>query len=119
MKEEVVEEMSESQDPESQSSLEEEVKAGEWTRLNEFGAFQRRSRQGKIIATYQAISNRLNQLVSLYYELVRNNPQKSVRLLREIKKLRSLQEYLLKCLIWEEEGDFESHPVPEELMNIL
>lgn len=104
---------------EQNSTLEEEIKAGEWQRLKEFAAYNRRSRQGKIIATYQAISNRLNQLVALYYELVRNYPDKSVRLLAEIKKLRVLQEFLLNCLIWERQGKFEENDIPPELEGLI
>lgn len=103
----------ESETPES--SLDEEIKAGEWQRLKDFPKYQRRSRQGKIIATYQAISNRLNQLVALYYELCRNHPEKAVRLLKEIKRLRFLQNFLLECIIWEERVEFEEKEIPLEL----
>lgn len=99
----------------SQSTLDDEIRAGEWQRLKEFATYRRRSRQGKIIATYQAISNRLNQLVQLYYELVRASPQKSLRLLKEIKRLRFLQSFLLECIIWEEMGELEDQEIPLEL----
>ena len=99
--------------------LDREIQAGEWQRLNEFPSYKRRSRQGKIIATYQAISNRLNQIVQLYYQLVRDNPEKALRLLSEIKKLRSLQSFLLDCLIWEEKGELADHKVPQELEDLI
>lgn len=98
-----------------QTTLDEEIRAGEWQRLKEFAAYRKRSRQGKIIATYQAISNRLNQLVALYYELVRNSPDKALRLLKEIKRLRFLQSFLLECIIWEKEGQLEDQEMPLEL----
>lgn len=101
------------------TSLDSEIKAGEWQRLYEFPSYQKRSRQGKIIATYKAISNRLNQLIDLYYELVRNSPDKAVRLLKEIKRLRYLQSFLLDCLIWEERGELKDHPIPPELADLL
>lgn len=101
------------------STLDQEITAGEWQRLTEFETYRRRSRQGKIIATYQAISNRLNQVVALYYQLVRNNPQKAIRLLIEIKKLRFLQSFLLDCLIWEEQGVLEDQKMPPELEGMI
>lgn len=104
---------------EVKTTLEEEIKAGEWQRLKEFPTYGKRSRQGKIIATYQALSNRLNQLISLYYEFVRNHPDKAVRMLKEIRRLRYLQEYLLNCLIWIEQGEFDEHEMPEELEEMI
>jgi len=106
-------------DSNSESNLQEEIQAGEWQRLNEFSSYNRRSRQGKIIATYQAVSNRLNQIVALYYEIVRNYPDKATRMLAEIKKLRSLQEFLLNCLIWEKQGTFDEQAIPDELEGLL
>lgn len=121
MREEVQKESEEpfSQDDKAASTLEEEIQAGEWQRLNEFPSFKRRSRQGRIVATYQAISNRLNQLVVLYYQFVRNHPEKAIRLLREIKRLRFLQEFLLNCLIWEEQGELEDREIPHELSELI
>src|ERR1700694_2164972 len=83
---------------ESQSALDVEVRAGEWQNLRKFKAFKHRSRQGKIIATYQAVSNRLNQLVGMYYKLVGKDPQQGEKMLRELRKLRMYQEILLNCL---------------------
>ena len=99
----------------SVSRLEEEIKAGEWKNLKRFEAYRQRSRQGKIIATHQALSNRIKQLELLFYQMVRENPKKSVKLLGEIKKLRFLLDYLLHALIWEERGEIEEHDIPEEL----
>ena len=106
-------------DQESDARLDQEIKAGEWTRLREFATYRKRSRQGKIIATHQAISNRLAELEKLFYELVRNHPQRATRLLKEIKRLRYLKEYLLQALIWEEQGELEDHDSPEEFDEII
>ena len=106
-------------DEKSDSDLDAEIKAGEWQRLREFKVYRKRSRQGKIIATHQAISNRLAQLERLFYELVRNNPQKATKLLKEIKRLRLLKEYLLQALIWEEQGEFNDHDTPGELEDLV
>lgn len=103
----------------SDADLEVEIQAGEWQRLSEFDAYRKRSRQGKIIATYQAVANRLSQLVTLYLTLVRSNPQKAIKLLKELKKLRFLQSYLLDCLVWEEQGEFSKHELPQELEGLL
>ena len=69
---------------EKELDLDIEVKAGEWQNLRKFNAFKRRSRQGKIIAMYQAVSNRLNQLVVLYYRFVSIEPQKAAKMLEEL-----------------------------------
>ena len=52
-----------------------EIQAGEWQRLKESKTYRKRTRQGKIIATHQALSNRLKQLETLFYQLVSNHPQ--------------------------------------------
>jgi len=109
----------ENQEEVSDSDLNREIQAGEWMRLREFKTYRKRSRQGKIIATHQAISNRLAQLEKLFYQLVRDHPQKATKLLKEIKRLRQLKEYLLQALIWEEQGVFEDHQEPEELEELL
>lgn len=103
----------------SDNKLDQEIKAGEWQRLVEFRTYRQRTRQGKIIATHQALSNRLKQLETLFYQLVANHPQKATKLLKEIKRLRFLQEYLLQSLIWEEQGQFEYHETPDELEGII
>lgn len=103
----------------TESELQQEIDAGEWMRLREFVVYRRRSRQGKIIATLQALTNRIAQLEKLFYQLVRNKPEQSTRMLSEIKRLRVLKEYLLQCLIWEEQGDFDESSVPYELEGML
>lgn len=110
------EEKSDSSESQKQESrLQEEILAGEWMRLNEFDVYRRRSRQGKIIATIQALENRIAQLERHFYQLVAKYPQKATNLLAEIKKLRYFKEYLLQCLIWEERGELDDHDIPFEL----
>jgi hypothetical protein len=104
---------------EKELDLDIEIRAGEWQNLKKFHAFQQRSRQGKIIATYQAVSNRLNQLVGMYYRLVSNNPAKGAKLLDELKRLRLIQEILLNCLTWEPQGKLEKSMVPEEVWDMI
>lgn len=104
---------------EKQQDLDVEIKAGEWQNLKRFKTYQNRSRQGKIIATYQAVSNRLNQLVALYYKFAAGNPAKASKLLEELRRLRFLQEILLNCLIWEQEDQLEDKEVPEEVWNLI
>jgi hypothetical protein len=96
---------------EKQSDLDVELKAGEWKNLSRFKTYRNRSRQGKIIATHQAVSNRLNQLEELYYKLVRGNPSKGEKMLSEIKKLRLTQDILLQCIAWT--GDAKSERASE------
>lgn len=103
----------------SESGLQEEIQAGEWKRLGEFETYRKRSRQGKILATLQALTNRIVQLEKMFYELVRNHPSRAVKLLDEIKRLRFLKEYLLQSLIWEEQGEFDAHKIPLELEDLL
>ena len=76
---------------EKQSDLDIEIKAGEWMKLRTIPAFRKRSRQGKIIAMHEAVSNRLKQLERLYYPLVQNHPEKALQLLEELKRLRLMQ----------------------------
>lgn len=99
------------------SSLEREIAAGEWKRLKEFTSYRKRTRQGKILAMYQAISNRLAQLSMVFMQLVRNNPQGAQKLLEQIKKLRRMQDFLSECLIWEKKG--EEILLPEELSEAI
>lgn len=103
----------------SEFQLQQEISAGEWMRLNEFDVYRKRSRQGKIIATIQAIENRIAQLERHFYQLVAKYPQKATKLLAEIKKLRYFKEYLLQCLIWEEGGELEDHEIPFELSEVI
>lgn len=96
-----------------------EIKAGEWQSLRRFRIYKHRSRQGKIIATYQAVSNRLNQLVGMYYKLVGKNPRQGQKMLAELKKLRMYQDILLQCLVWEPKGLLTEEMVPEEVWEMI
>lgn len=104
---------------EKQLDLDAEIAAGEWTNLKNFKTYQQRSRQGKIIAMHKAVSNRLQQLDKLYYPLVLKYPQKALKLLQELKQLRTMQEYLLQCLVWEEKNELTSDLVPAELWELI
>jgi len=103
----------------TESTLEGELKAGEWQRLSEFEKDKKRSRQVKRIAMIEAISNRITQLEKLFYQLVANHRQKAVALLAEMKRLRFLKEYLLQALIWEEQRELEAHDIPRELEGLI
>ncbi len=104
---------------EKQLDLDAEIQAGEWETLKKFKTYQRRSRQWKIIATYKAISNRLSQLVKLYYKLVSNNPKQGDKMLKDLRHLRKLQEILLQCMAWEPKGQLEKDMVPEEVWELI
>jgi hypothetical protein len=104
---------------EKQTDLDIEMKAGEWQSLSRFKTYRQRSRQGKIIATHQAVSNRLSQLEKLYYKLVRDNPMKGEKLLAEIKKLRLTQDILLQCIAWEPKGELTKDKVPQDVWNLI
>lgn len=104
---------------EKQTDLDIELKAGEWKNLSRFKTYRQRSRQGKIIATHQAVSNRLNQLEQMYYKLVRDNPAKGERLLSEIKKLRLIQDILLQCIAWEPKGELKEEMIPSEVWDLI
>ncbi|MEK7186634.1 MAG: hypothetical protein AAB675_04740 [Patescibacteria group bacterium] len=108
---------------EKEMDLDIEVRAGEWQNLKKFHTYQKRSRQGKIIATYQAVSNRLNQLVALYYKFVGGNPNQGAKMLAELKKLRIIQEILLNCLVWSREDESNSKKikemVPQEVWDLI
>ena len=104
---------------EKQTDLDIEIKAGEYQNLRRFKRFNQRSRQGKIIAMHQAVSNRLNQLTSLYYQLVGQSPKQGEKLLLELKKLRLMQDYLLQCLVWEERGELVKSNVPQEIWRMI
>ena len=104
---------------EAELDLDIEVRAGEWQNLRKFNTYKRRSRQGKIIVTYQAVSNRLNQLVALYYKFVSNNPKQGEKLLQELRNLRLIQEILLNCLVWEPKGELKKDMVPKEIWELI
>lgn len=102
-----------------ESGLEKEIAAGEWTRLAEFKTYRRRSRQGRILAVYQALSNRLDQLVKAFYNLARENRslKEAEKLLEEINYLKRIREILLRCLTWKER---EIPPeLPEEVAEVV
>lgn len=104
---------------EKELDLDIDIKAGEWQNLRKFHAFKQRSRQGKIIAMYQAVSNRLNQLVALYYKFVSIEPKKAEKMLEELRKLRYMQEVLLNCLVWEPKGELDRDKVPPDLWELI
>ncbi len=104
---------------EKELDLDIEIKAGEWQNLKKFKTYQKRSRQGKIIATYQAVSNRLNQLVALYYKFVGSNPKEAKKMLDELKRLRLIQEILMNCLVWDPKGQLEKDMVPTEVWDLI
>lgn len=104
---------------EKEDALDIEIRAGEWQNLKKFKTYQKRSRQGKIIATYQAVSNRLNQLVGLYYRFVSNNPKEAAKMLEELRRLRLMQEILMNCLVWEPQGKLEKDMVPADLWELI
>lgn len=104
---------------EKQSALDAEIQAGEWQGLSKFKTFRQRSRQGKIIATYQAVSNRLNQLVGMYYAFVNKNPQEATKMLDELRRLRLMQEILLNCMVWEPAGQLEKDMIPADVWDLI
>jgi hypothetical protein len=104
---------------EKEDALDIEMRAGEWQNLKKFKTYQKRSRQGKIIVTYQAVSNRLNQLVALYYKLVSKDPKQGAKLLDELRKLRNIQDVLLQCLVWEPKGKLEKSMVSKDVWEMI
>ena len=104
---------------EKEEALDIEVRAGEWQNLKKIKTYQRRSRQGKIIVTYQAVSNRLNQLVALYSKLVSKNPKQGEKLLGELKRLRNIQDILVQCLVWEPKGQLNKGMVSKEVWEMI
>lgn len=118
-KEKTHQEEHESGHSEKQLDVDAEIRAGEWQNLKKFKTYRDRTRQWKIIATYQAVNNRLNQLVKLYYEILRNNPKGGEKLLRELRKLRLMQEFLLQCMVWEPKGELKEGMVPKEIWDLI
>ena len=104
---------------EKELDLDIEIKAGEWQNLKKFRTYQKRSRQGKIIATYQAVSNRLNQLIALYYKFVSGNPRQARKMLDELRRLRLIQEILMNCLIWDPKGQLKKDMVPSDVWDLI
>ena len=112
-------ETDESGHSEKQSDLDAEIQAGEWQQIRKFKVYQNRSRQGKIIAMHKAVSNRLNQLSKLYYDLVSKDPNGGEKLLSELRKLRIMQDVLLQCLVWEPKGELKKDMVPQEIWELI
>ncbi len=104
---------------EKELDLDIEIRAGEWQNLKKFKTYQKRSRQGKISATYQAVSNRLNQLVGMYYKFVGNNPREAKKMLSELRRLRLIQEILMNCLVWDPKGQLRKDMVPQEVWDLI
>jgi len=61
----------------------------------------------------------LNQLVSLYYKLVGANPKQGEKMLKELRKLRLLQEILLQCMVWEPNDEVLKDMVPKEIWELI
>lgn len=99
--------------------LSREIAAGEWMRLNRYKTYRQRSRQGRILAVYQALSNRLDQLVKVFYELARENRslEASAKLMKEISYLRKIRDNLLASLTWSEADVLPE--LPEEVEEII
>lgn len=102
-----------------ESTLEQEIIAGEWMKLCKYKAYKRRSRQGRILAVYQALSNRLDQLVKVFYELAREDRslKAAEKMLKEINHLREVRERLLFWLTWNE-NDIQPQ-LPDEVEEII
>ena len=112
-------EKSQKKESAQESTIEREIQAGEWMRLCRYKAYKRRSRQGRILAVYQALSNRLDQLVKVYYQLVREDKSMAAaeKMLKEINHLREIRERLLLWLTWNEN---EVQPqLPDEVEAII
>jgi hypothetical protein len=109
----------EKRDAKDESALDREIAAGEWTRLTRFKTYRQRSRQGRILAVYQALSNRLDQLVIAFYELARQNRSLGAaeKLMKEINYLRKVRDSLLVCLTWNEADILPE--LPEEVEEII
>jgi len=112
-------EKSEKREAKTESDLDREIVAGEWTRLIRFKTYRQRSRQGRILAVYQALSNRLDQLVKAFYELARQNQSLAAagKLMKEINYLRKVRDNLLVCLTWSEADVLPE--LPEEVEEII
>ncbi|OIN88047.1 hypothetical protein COW80_03770 [Candidatus Beckwithbacteria bacterium CG22_combo_CG10-13_8_21_14_all_01_47_9] len=112
-------EKSEKRNVKSESDLDREITAGEWTRLIRFKIYRQRSRQGRVLAVYQALSNRLDQLVKAFYELARQNQSLAAagKLMKEINYLRRVRDSLLVCLTWNETDVLPE--LPEEVEEII
>ncbi len=104
---------------EKQTDLDVEIKAGEWQDLRKVRTYRSRPRLGKIIATYQAVSNKINHLVSQYYHFVTADPKQAAKMLEELRRLRWIQDILLNCLVWEPKGELKKHMIPQEVWSLF
>jgi hypothetical protein len=71
------------------------------------------------LAVYQALSNRLDQLVKVFYSLARENRslKEAEKLLGEINYLKRIRELLLRCLTWEKKENLPE--LPEEVAEMV
>lgn len=104
---------------EKQRDFDAEVQAGEWQHIRKFNVYQDRSRQGKIIVMHKTVTNLLNQLTKLYYDLVSKDQKGGEKLLEELRKLRAMQDTLLQCLIWEPKGELKKSLIPSEIWELI
>ncbi|MCG2691932.1 hypothetical protein L6272_03830 [Microgenomates group bacterium] len=119
MDEKEVKEKSEKRETKAEFDLDREIAAGEWMRLVRYKVYRQRSRQGRILAVYQALSNRLDQLVKAFYELAKQQQTlpAAEKLMKEINYLRKVRDNLLMCLTWNEAD--VAPQLPEEVEEII
>ena len=119
MDEKETKEKEEKREAKAEYGLDREIAAGEWTRLIRHKVYRQRSRQGRILAVYQALSNRLDQLVKVFYELARDDRslKAAEKLMKEISYLRKVRDSLLMALTWNEEDVLPE--LPEEVEEII
>lgn len=104
---------------EKQEALNLEIRAGEYQNLQKIKLYQQHPRQGKIVAAYQTISNRLNQLVQRYTVSRSKNSKEAEIILQELRKLRFMQEILFTALIWEVEGQLDRDMIPRDIWELI
>lgn len=111
--------MENEQKSKSESSLEREIIAGEWMRLCRYKVYRMRSRQGRVLAVYRAISNRLDQLVKVFYELAKENKtlNSAKELMQEITYLRKVRDNLLQYITWNKNTVLSQ--IPEEVKTVI
>ncbi|MBU1085387.1 hypothetical protein KKB06_03510 [Patescibacteria group bacterium] len=102
-----------------ESNLEREIIAGEWMGLCKHKVYRMRSRQGRILAVYQAISNRLDQLIKVFYEIAKEqkNLDSAKELMDEITYLRKVRDDLLQSITWNK-NNIPSQ-IPEEVEAVI
>lgn len=101
---------------EEQLALDTEIQSGGWRNLRKFRPYQDSSRQQKIFFIYQAVSSNLSQVIAMHITLEGDQREES---LTELKKLRMIQDILLNCLLWEQEGELERGMIPEEVWELI